>query len=153
MNISGFGTIRTDRTFGDEWSYVDVDSRLRSHCFEVLELYRFGYRIPDYSARISLFDENETRLLPLHFPEEGMTVKFKLRGVKEVVPENWEGVGSCFVMVVECPVLSSIRAKYGFTPLMHGDHEFHVTIGIAENRPKGLSTVTRVFNRFIKDGM
>ena len=153
MNIKGYGYIRTDRTFGEEWTMVDVDPRLRAHCFEVLELDRYGYRIPDYSAHISLFDREETASLPIYFPEEGRLVKFTISGVKTVAPDDWDGVGSCFIMTVNAPALSSIREKYGFTPLMHGDHEFHITIGIAEKEPKGLSTAISVFNKFIEDGM
>ena len=154
MNIKNIGTIVIDRTFDDEWGKVVVDEKLRRHIFDVLELDKYGYKIPDYEAHISLFDKYETQVLPLYISEEGKYIDFELSECKFVQPADWDGVKSCFIVCVDNPLFSKIRKKYGFSPLMHKDHPFHITIGISDKtETKELKSLVSVFNEFVKQGL
>lgn len=151
MNIYQ-GQLTIDRTEGDEWGKLVVDDAIRTKCFELLGLDMLGFSIPDYEAHMSAFDEKETRQLPNDFWFEGRWCEFKPTHLRVVNPEGWDEVNACVILCVECKPIERLRKALGFPAKMYGDHEFHVTIGISENKIDGcIENIIRLFNEYLKD--
>jgi hypothetical protein len=60
--------------------------------------------------------------------ERGHLFHYGLGGVKEIPVKNVEGVSKVWVVQVQSPALSALRKSYGLSPLLNGDHPFHITV-------------------------
>ena len=93
-----------------------------------------GFEAPPYFGQ--LYDSGAH--ISVIYPEEwvdkessiiseiGETVYFQAKGCQIWETPNWEGVESVWVVLVDAPVLTQLRDKYGFPP---GSH-YHITIGV-----------------------
>lgn len=146
------GKLVIDRTEGSEWGYLLVDGRILEQCFELLGLGMMGFTAPDHDAHISAFDEKEARQIPEDFWFEGRLCEFTISHLRVVSPNDWKGVKACVILCVQCKALEHLRKALGFPPLMYGDHEFHITIGVSDRKIDGcVENVVRLFNMYLKD--
>ena len=148
------GQLIIDRTPDDEWGKLVVDDGIRQKCFDLLGLGMIGFTLPDYEAHISAFDEKEVRQLPEDFWFDGKKCDFTISHLRVVNPKSWDEVNSCVILCVKCKALEHLRKAMGFPPLMYGDHEFHITIGVREGEIDGcVDNVVRLFNDYLKDDL
>ena len=148
------GQLVIDRENDSEWGYLAVSDEIRQKCFDLLGLGMIGFTLPDYEAHVSAFDENEVRQIPQDFWFEGKWCEFTLSHLRVVDPEGWEEVNACVILCVKCKPLEHLRKALGFPPLMYGDHEFHITIGISDKKIDGcIENVVRLFNEYLKDDL
>lgn len=148
------GQLTIDRTPDDEWGMLVVDDAIRQRCFDLLGLGMIGFSLPDYEAHISAFDAREVRQLPDGFWFEGKRCEFTISHLRVVNPNDWDEVNACVILCVRCKPLEHLRKALGFPPLMYGDHEFHITIGIREDDIDGcVDNVVRLFNDYLKDDL
>lgn len=148
------GQLIIDRTPDDEWGKLVVDDGIRRKCFDLLGLGMIGFSLPDYEAHISVFDERECRRIPEDFPFEGKWCEFTVSHLRVVNPESWDEVNACIILCVKCKALERLRKALGFPPLMYGDHDFHITIGVREGKIDGcVDNVVRLFNDYLKDDL
>ncbi len=64
---------------------------------------------------------------PLAIKELGEKIPFNIVSTHSLKPEGWRGVNEVSFLTVNAPKLESIRKKYGLTPKISGDHDFHIT--------------------------
>lgn len=152
--ISFDGQLVIDREPGNEWGYLLVDENIRRKCFDLLCLGDIGFSIPDYEAHISVFDEEEVKLIPNPIPEEGKWCEFVLSDLKVVNPEDWDEVNACIILCVDSKPLEHLRERCGFESLMYGSHQFHITIGISENGiNEKVEEIVDLFNQYLKNDL
>lgn len=146
------GRLVIDRESGGEWGKLVVNDEIRQKCFDLLGLDMIGFDLPDYEAHISAFDRSEVRRIPKDFWFEGRSCDFRLSHLRVVDPEHWDEVRSCVILCVRCKPLERLRKALGFPPLMYGDHEFHITIGVKDGKIDGcIENVVRLFNEYLRD--
>ena len=85
-------------------------------------------------AHISVFDDEEMEALSLPLPENGSMVDFRLRSIESVEPEGWDEMERVWFVTVDSEELERLRKRYGFTPLMHESHPFHITVAVRKNK-------------------
>ena len=146
------GKLRIDRTPDHEWGMLLVDEKIRQKCFDLLGLGMMGFSLPDYEAHISAFDRKEALQIPEGFWFEGRLCEYTVSHLRVVNPNDWGEVNACIILCVKCKALEHLRKALGFPPLMYGDHEFHITIGVREDEIDGcVDNVVRLFNDYLKD--
>ena len=85
---------------------------------------------PDYDAHISVMDKEEIDQLNLPLPEHNQEFEFELSGIQSCDPDGWDEMERVWFIECKSPQLEKLRTQYGFTPLMNGNHEFHITIAV-----------------------
>lgn len=86
----------------------------------------FG-QLYDSGAHISvIYPEEWEDKRPSVISEIGETIYFHPKGCQIWETPNWEGVESVWVVLVDAPVLTQLRDKYGFTL----GSDYHITIGV-----------------------
>ena len=149
-----YGKLVIDREEGSEWGYLLVDESIRNNCFALLGLGKLGYNLPDYEAHVSAFTEDEVRLLPNPLQVEGKYCEFAPMRLRVVNPEDWDEVNACVILCVRCKALEHLREQLGFEPLMYGNHEFHITIGISPNPISNIIlNVVNLFNKNLSNNL
>src|SRR2546425_4781003 len=69
--------------------------------------------------RSTLFPYNDA--LPISYD-------YSLGHIKEVKPDNWEGVSKCWYVTIQSPSLEKLRRSYGLSALPHnGRSEEHTS--------------------------
>lgn len=84
---------------------------------------------PDLGAHISVFRPVFDGVRLADIPELGQEFSFNIMGFGGVVPVSDR---YCYVyfLMVHSPELTNLRLKYGMEPYLHGDHAFHITLGL-----------------------
>ena len=149
------GKLVIDREPESEWGYLLVDEDVRNKCFALLGLADIGYySLPDYEAHISAFTNNEVVALPSRLLQERKWCEFEPMHLKVVNPDDWDEVNACVILCVKCKALEHLREQLGFEPLMYGDHEFHITIGISPNPISNIIlNVVDLFNKNLSNNL
>jgi hypothetical protein len=62
--------------------------------------------------------------------ERGHMFGYSLGAMTEITPKNVDGISKIWAIQVASPALSSLRKSYGLTPLVNGDHAFHITVAV-----------------------
>jgi hypothetical protein len=62
--------------------------------------------------------------------ERGHMFGYSLGAMTEITPKNVDGISKIWAIQVASPALSSLRKSYGLTPLINGDHAFHITVAV-----------------------
>lgn len=62
--------------------------------------------------------------------ERGHMFSYRLGGMKEINVKNVDGVSKVWAIQVYSPELMALRKSYGLSPLMNGDHAFHITVAV-----------------------
>jgi len=87
---------------------------------------------PDYDPHISVMtDEEVEKVGPIE--EVGQEFEYAISSVESCDPEGWDEMEKVWFIQCKSPQLEKLREKYGLTPLMKGNHEFHISIAV---RPK-----------------
>ena len=93
-------------------------------------IYEEGMEKPEYDAHISVMDKDEMDQLNLPISEHNKEFEFTLHGIESCNPEGWDEMEKVWFIQCKSPQLENLRTQYGFTPLMNGDHEFHITVAV-----------------------
>jgi len=93
-------------------------------------IYEEGMQKPDDHAHISVMNKEEIDQLDMPLEEDDQEFAFSLGGIESCEPEGWEEMEKVWFVKCDSPQLQEVRKKYGFTPLMNEDHEFHITIAV-----------------------
>ena len=91
-------------------------------------IYEEGMEKPKYGSHISVMDKDEMDKLQLPIAEHNKEFEFTIGGIESCDPEGWDEMEKVWFVQCKSPQLEALRTKYGFTPLMNVDHEFHITI-------------------------
>ena len=112
------------------WAVVRVPHAILKGFFDAL--HEPGIIPSPHLAHISVMTPEEILKAggPDKLTERGRDYSFFLKGVKHLKPAGWEGVERCWILECRSPELEALRKSYGLTPLLHGDHEFHITVAI-----------------------
>jgi hypothetical protein len=103
-----------------------------------------------HEAHISVFDDKEMEeMRKKDVPEDGQDFPFYLKSVESVEPEGWPEMEKVWFVTVDAPELEALRKKYGFTPLMKGDHKFHITVAVKPRQSKVARIAARVAADFL----
>ena len=87
------------------------------------------------NAHISVMNADEVNKIGVdNINERGHMFAYKLGGMKELNVRNVDGVSKVWVIEVSSPELAALRKSYGLSPLMNGDHAFHITVAVQIGR-------------------
>lgn len=88
------------------------------------------------NAHISVMTADEVADIgPDNINERGHMFTYGLGALKEISPRNIDGIGRLWLIQVTAPTLAALRKSYGLSPLLNGDHPFHITVAV---RRKGV---------------
>lgn len=115
----------------DGYIFLKVDDNFIHLLFPLLE--QEGIEIPPYfrtegspGAHISVIYETERQQLPANIPEVGQSFDFSIKEFNSIFLRDHEEV---YLLVVDSPMLETLRQKYGLSPKLLG-HEYHITIAL-----------------------
>ena len=110
----------------DDFLKVEIPQEFLDNVFEAIK--EEGMQKPEYRAHVSVMNSDE--LSGIEVKEVGEDIILNLGPVVSVDPEGWDEMDRVWFIECEAPRLKEIRQKYGLTPLLNGDHEFHITIAV-----------------------
>lgn len=117
--------------------YLKVDDDYVHQC--IGQISEEGFEAPPYfgelyttGAHISIFYPEELTGKKPVLSEIGQTVYFHVKGCQIWTPPHWKEIEQVYVVLVEAPLLKSLREKYGFSQ----DFQFHITIGVKRKMAK-----------------
>lgn len=83
------------------------------------------------NAHISVLTADEVASIGANrINERGHSFKYALGPIKELTPNNIDGVSKVWAIQVSSPELSALRKSYGLSALPNGDHPFHITVAV-----------------------
>lgn len=83
------------------------------------------------NAHISVMTADEVEAVGANkITERGHHFHYALGPIKEITPKNVDGVSRVWAIQVASPELAALRKSYGLSPLLHGDHQFHITVAV-----------------------
>jgi hypothetical protein len=125
--LSGRLVISTPDT--DPWGKLEVPQSLIRGVFDAMEA--TGVQLPEGSAHITVFTTKELKKIGVeNIKERGKRFKYRIRGIKRVEPEGWKEMQYVYFLTCSSPELEALRASYGLTPKVMGDHPFHITVAV-----------------------
>lgn len=87
------------------------------------------------NAHISVMNADEVSSIGCdNINERGHMFSYRLGGMKEINVKNVDGVSKVWAIQVYSPELMALRKSYGLSPLMNGDHAFHITVAVRRKR-------------------
>lgn len=96
-----------------------------------------GSELPPYfgpgksGAHVSVISANDMQQAQgVKIDAIGQTFQFRIANVDSVKPAFFQGVDKVWFLTLSCPELLSLREKYGFSPRLSGDHDFHITFAV-----------------------
>jgi len=111
---------------------VEIPQEFSDSVFEAIK--EEGMQKPEYRAHVSVMNSDE--LDGIEVEEVGEDIILNLGSVMSVDPEGWDEMDQVWFVECDAPRLKEIRQKYGLTPLLNGDHEFHITIAVKPKKEK-----------------
>lgn len=83
------------------------------------------------NAHISVMTAEEVKKIGAdNITERGHTFHYGIGPVREISPKNADKISRVWAIEVASPELAALRKSYGLTPLINGDHKFHITVAI-----------------------
>lgn len=83
------------------------------------------------NAHISVMTAEEVEKIGQNkINERGHAFRYSLGPVRELAPNNIDGISKVWAISVVSPELSALRKSYGLSPLPNGDHPFHITVAV-----------------------
>ena len=83
------------------------------------------------NAHISVLTADEVASIGANkINERGHSFKYSLGPVKEITPNNIDGVSKIWAIQIASPELSALRKSYGLSALPNNDHPFHITVAV-----------------------
>lgn len=123
----------------DPWILLRVSEDFKRSVFDAIADESMVY--DDGTAHISVFDGDEVQSVG-NVDELGHVFRYYLKDIRQVNPEGWDDMELCWFVTVDSPELEELRSKYGLTPKLHGDHEFHITFAV---KPKEVEKSLNLF--------
>jgi len=120
----------------DPWGKLQVPQAIARGLFASIS--DPGVRLPDGKAHISVFTTKEIEKLGGRekIKERGRDFHFTLGTMRQVNPSGWPEMSRVYFATVQSPELKKLRKSYGLTPLLHGSHPFHITVGVKPKMAK-----------------
>lgn len=82
------------------------------------------------NAHISVMTADEVNKIGADkINERGHTFHYSLGALKEITPKT-ANLSRVWAIQVASPSLAALRKSYGLTPLLNGDHAFHITVAV-----------------------
>lgn len=95
------------------------------------------------NAHISVMTADEVKKVGAdNITERGRTFNYSLGALKELAPQNIEGVSRLWLLQVSAPDLATLRKTYGLSPLPQ-NHSFHITVAIRRKNVLGCNSVSK----------
>lgn len=99
------------------------------------------------NAHISVMNADEVSSIGCDkINERGHMFSYRLGGMKEINVKNVDGVSKVWAIQVYSPELMALRKSYGLSPLMNGDHAFHITVAVRRKRVLQDNAVSKAAN-------
>lgn len=87
------------------------------------------------NAHISVMNADEVKQIGVdNINERGHMFPYRLGSMKEINVKNVDGVSKVWAIQVASPELAALRKSYGLSPLMNGDHQFHITVAVRRKK-------------------
>jgi hypothetical protein len=115
------------------YGVLDISEDFKRSVFEAIKTSGMQYD-HEHGAHISVFTDEELDRMPEVISEVGKMYPFFLRSIESVNPDGWDEVERVWFVRVESKELEELRKKYGLSPKVHGDHDFHITIAVKPSR-------------------
>lgn len=80
-------------------------------------------------AHVSVILGNEARAGGIKVAEVGQKFTFRIAEVISLKPES-SSLSKVWFLTLTSPEMDVLRVRYGLTPRIHGDHDFHLTFAI-----------------------
>jgi len=88
-----------------------------------------------FNAHISVMTADEVASIGADkITERGHVFHYGLGPLVELAPKNIDGISKIWAVQVVSPALSAIRKSYGLPPLLHGSHQFHITVAVRRTK-------------------
>lgn len=117
------------------FTYLDIPDEYVRSLFKHYE--NDQAKLPPYfgpkraGAHVSVISSNEMKMKPgLKIEELGKTFDFRIANVCSLKPQGWNGVNKVYFLTLSCFQAESMRSRYGFSPKISEDHDFHLTFAI-----------------------
>lgn len=138
------------------WLLLSVPNSLVRGAFDALN--EQGVQIPEphgelpyYKAHITVMHADEVTQIGggEKITERGHNLSYSLGPIKEVTPDDWEGVSKVWYITVNSPELQALRKSYGLTPKpKDNNHEFHITFAIRKKHVLRDNSVSKAASDF-----
>jgi len=113
-----------------------------------------GMQKPDDAPHISVMtDEELEEVGKENIEEDGQEFGFTLGNIESCDPEGWDEMEKVVFVQCKSPELEALRKKYGLTPLVHGDHDFHITLAVVPKKGKAAMDESRIARRVARSFM
>ena len=108
---------------------------------------------PNYSPHISVITEEELEQIggKDKIKEDGDEFEFTLDTIESCDPDGWDEMKMVYFVKVKSPQLEALRVRYGLTPLIEDDHEFHVSVSVIPEKKKAASVIERVTTHVLRE--
>jgi hypothetical protein len=88
-----------------------------------------------FNAHISVMTADEVASIGANkINERGHLFHYGLGPLIEIAPKTIDGISKIWAVQVVSPALSALRKSYGLPPLVHGDHQFHITVAVRRTK-------------------
>ena len=124
---------------GGEYAILEVPQDFAESVYEAIHEPPME-KPPNYAPHISVMTDEELAEIG-DVEEDGDDFLFTVEGIDSVDPEGWDEMEKVWFVRCKSPELEALREKYGLTPLMHGDHQFHISIAVKPNDSSGAKVV------------
>ena len=125
---------------GGDFLMVEMPQDLLDQVFEAIKT--DDMQKSDYRAHISAMSGDELKNIE-NIEEVGEDILVYLGKIMSVDPEGWDEMDQVWFIECDVPRLKEIRQKYGLTPLMNGDHEFHITIAVKPKKDEEMQFASK----------
>jgi 8-oxo-dGTP pyrophosphatase MutT (NUDIX family) len=87
------------------------------------------------NAHISVMKADEVEQIGVDkINERGHMFSYRLGSMKEISINKAGSISKVWVIQVSSPELAALRKSYGLSPLMNGDHQFHITVAVRRKK-------------------
>jgi hypothetical protein len=104
------------------------------------------------NAHISVMTADEVKKVGYdNINERGHMFGYSLGGLKEITPNNVDGVSKVWAIQVSSPALSALRKSYGLSALPNG-HPFHITVAARRKKVLQENSVRKAASELSRSG-
>jgi len=137
--MTGTLNCRKDKAYAS----LEVSQDLVDSSFEALKKEFKDIEKSPNNAHISVIDKTDGIKGDWPIKEDGKTFTFYMGELHSCEPDDWEGVKKVWFINCKSKELEKLREKHGLTPLLHKDHNFHISVAIQKTK------VARIANRIV----
>lgn len=127
------GTLRAP-TKDNKYVILEVPEDFCNSIYEAI--YEEGMqKPPDFKPHISVMTDDEFKKIK-NIEEDGKEFKFTIHDIESCNPDGWPEMEKVYFVRCKSKELENLRKKYDLTPLVHGDHDFHISIAVVPKDKK-----------------